>query len=104
MRDELKNKIVGYVRTHKKGLLLLVLVVFVGTMLLRGVMQEPAKRSQRAEIASLNNQIEYETERQKEVENLKDKVDSDDYIRKIATERLGLIPSNAKIFVDVSGE
>lgn len=104
MRDELKSKIVGYVRTHKRGLFLLVLAALVGTMLLRGVMQEPAKRAQRDEIASLNNQIEYETERQKEVENLKDKVDSDEYIRKIATERLGLIPSNAKIFVDVSGE
>lgn len=99
-----KEKVAEYIENHKKGLMIILLVVLVGWMLLKGVMQEPTKHAQQEEITSLNNQIEYETERQREVENLKDKVDSDDYIEKIASERLGLIPSNAKVFVDVSGE
>lgn len=67
-------------------------------------MQYPRLGEQKREISDLNAQIDYETERRKEVEDLKGKVNSDEYIKKIATEKLGLIPSNAKIFVDVSGE
>ena len=56
------------------------------------------------EVAKLTNQIEYEQERQKEIEELKGKVNTDEYIEKMASEKLGLIKSNAKVFVDVSGE
>ena len=61
-------------------------------------------------IQKLNNKfckgtsIEYEQERQKEIEELKGKVNTDEYIEKMASEKLGLIKSNAKVFVDVSGE
>ena len=65
-------------------------------------MQYPRINEQKKEIAQLSAQLEYEEERQKEVEDLESKVNSDEYIKKIATEKLGLIPSNAKIFVDVS--
>ena len=41
---------------------------------------------------------------QKEIEELKGKVNTDEYIEKMASEKLGLIKSNAKVFVDVSGE
>ena len=67
-------------------------------------MQYPRLSEQKNEIAALNAQLDYEAERQKEVKDLSTKVDSDEYIRKIATEKLGLIPNNAKIFIDVSGE
>ena len=40
----------------------------------------------------------------KEIEELKGKVNTDEYIEKMASEKLGLIKSNAKVFVDVSGE
>ena len=73
-------------------------------MLFKGVMQIPQIVSGKAEIARLQTQIEYEKERQQEISELKDKVNTDEYIEKIATEKLGLVKSNAKIFVDVSGE
>ena len=104
MPENTGNKVTEYVRNHKKGLLLLVLLLLVGTMLLRGVMPYPTLHAQQKEIANLNSQIDYETQRQKEVEELSKKVDSDEYVAKIATEKLGLIPSNAKMFIDVSDE
>lgn len=36
------------------------------------------------EVAKLTNQIEYEQERQKEIEELKGKVNTDEYIEKMA--------------------
>ena len=102
MLSKIKNKVAGYISDHKRGLTIVLFTVFVGSMLLRGVMQYPRINEQKKEIAELNAQIEYEEERQKEVEDLGSKVDSDEYIKKIATEKLGLIPANAKVFVDVS--
>ena len=102
MLSKIKNQITGYVMGHRRGLTIALFAVLVGSMLLRGVMQYPRINEQKKEIAELNAQIEYEQERQKEVEDLESKVNSDEYIKKIATEKLGLIPANAKIFVDVS--
>ena len=70
----------------------------------KGLMQIPQINASKAEVAKLTNQIEYEQERQKEIEELKGKVNTDEYIEKMASEKLGLIKSNAKVFVDVSGE
>ena len=104
MPEESGNKITGFIIKHRKGLFIFVFVLLVGSMLLRGVMQYPTLKAQQKEIANLNNQIEYEQQRQKEVEELSKRVDSDEYIAKIATEKLGLIPGNAKVFIDVSEE
>ena len=73
-------------------------------MIFKGLMQIPQINASKAEVAKLTNQIEYEQERQKEIEELKGKVNTDEYIEKMASEKLGLIKSNAKVFVDVSGE
>ena len=104
MLSKIKNQVIRYVNVHKRGLVIAFFAVLAGTMVLRGVMQYPRLVEQKKEIADLNARIDYETEHQKEVDDLSKKVDSDDYIKKIATEKLGLVPGNAKIFVDVSGE
>lgn len=104
MINEYKNLLVNFVTNHKKGLKILVLVLIVGIMGLRGVMQIPRINAGKQEIARLEKQIEYEEQRQLEVEVLSDRSNTDEYIEKIASERLGLIKSNAKIFIDVSGE
>lgn len=104
MIDEYKNKIIDFVQNHKKGIKIAIFIFLVGGMTFRGLMQIPQIIAGKAEIARLTSQIEYEKERQQEVEELKSKVNTDEYIEKIASEKLGLIKSNAKIFVDVSGE
>ena len=101
MMNEYKNLIINFVKEHQKGLKIALLVFLVGGMIFKGLMQIPQIK---AEVAKLTNQIEYEQERQKEIEELKGKVNTDEYIEKMASEKLGLIKSNAKVFVDVSGE
>ena len=102
MMNEYKNLIINFVKEHQKGLKIALLVFLVGGMIFKGLMQIP--HASKAEVAKLTNQIEYEQERQKEIEELKGKVNTDEYIEKMASEKLGLIKSNAKVFVDVSGE
>ena len=97
MLSEYKNRVTDFILGHKKQIKILIMVLLVGGMTFKGLMQIP-------QIARLNTQIEYEQDRQKEVEELKSKVNTDEYIEKIAGEKLGLVKSNAKIFIDVSGE
>lgn len=102
MIEEYKNKLINFVQEHKREIKIALFVFLVGGMIFRGAMQIPQIVAGKAEIARLNSQIEYEKERRKEVQELMAKVDTDEYIEKIASEKLGLIKSNAKVFVDVS--
>ncbi|MDO5396477.1 MAG: septum formation initiator family protein [bacterium] len=77
-------------------------VLFSFAMIFKGLMQIPQIRKSEAYIKELNDRIEYEGIRQKEIDELKDKVDTDEYIEKIAGEKLGLVKNNARIFIDVS--
>lgn len=101
---EYKDKITDFLSVHRKGIKLGLFFILVFAMVFKGAMQIPQILAGKAEIARLQTQIEYEKERQQEISELKDKVNTDEYIEKIATEKLGLVKSNAKIFVDVSGE
>ncbi|MCD8180863.1 MAG: septum formation initiator family protein, partial [Firmicutes bacterium] len=102
--NEYKNKIVDFIGEHKRAIKIAIFVFLVGGMAFKGLMQIPQINAGKEEIAQLTDQIEYEKERQEEVKELKDKVNTDEYIEKMASERLGLVKNNAKIFVDVSGE
>ncbi|MBQ8301663.1 MAG: septum formation initiator family protein [Clostridia bacterium] len=102
MIEEYKNKLIEFVQEHKKEIKIALFIFIVGGMAFRGAMQIPQIMSLKSQIAQLNSQIEYEKERQNEVVELMTKVDTDEYIEKIASEKLGLIKSNAKVFVDVS--
>ena len=88
MMNEYKNLIINFVKEHQKGLKIALLVFLVGGMIFKGLMQIPQINASKAEVAKLT----------------KGKVNTDEYIEKMASEKLGLIKSNAKVFVDVSGE
>lgn len=100
--NAVKEKASGFYEKNKKAIMFWAVVLASGSMLLRGVMQLPQIHKNNKAIASLEEKIEYEGTRQKEIDELKDKVDTDEYIEKIASEKLGLVKSNAKIFIDVS--
>lgn len=71
-------------------------------MIIRGIMQQPEIIENKNEIANLNEEIEYEKIRQSEVEEMRESVDTDEYIERIARDKLGMIKENERIFVDVS--
>ena len=89
---------------HKNGILVWAVILISGFMIFKGMMQIPQINANKQEIASLESQIEYEKTRQKETDSLMTQIDSDEYIEKVANEKLGLVKSNSKIFIDVSQE
>ena len=83
MMNEYKNLIINFVKEHQKGLKIALLVFLVGGMIFKGLMQIPQINASKAEVAKLTNQIEYEQERQKEIEELK----SNNVVNKLKNER-----------------
>ncbi len=98
------NRLPDFLGTHKRGILLWAVILASGGMIFKGVMQRPQINQYRAEIADLDEKIRQERDRQAEIDDLRTKVNTDEYIEKIASEKLGLVKSNAKIFIDVSDD
>lgn len=89
----------------KKNIRVISVILVIGCsvfMLFKGVVQNHQIAENKRHAAYLSDSIEYEKKRQSEIEDLKDKVDTDEYIEKIASDKLGLVKNNAKIFIDVS--
>ncbi len=82
----------------------IIIVVIVLFMLIKGVKLQPEITDNYDKITELKSQIEYEQKRAEEVDALKENVDSDEYIEKIAREKLGMIRKDEIVFVDVTGE
>lgn len=106
-RTRIKNsnvskKFVSYAKNNSLKIKIIVLIIICSAMIIRGIMQQPEILENKAEIARLNEEIEYEKARQEEVESVRESVDTDEYIERIAREKLGMIKANEKIFVDVS--
>lgn len=101
---EIKNFILTFAVKHKNRILFWAFILIVFSMIFKGIMQMPQIYANKQRIASLNEQIEYEKTRQLEIDELSGKVNTDEYIEKIATEKLGLVKNNSKIFVDVSAQ
>ncbi len=100
----LKKNAFGFLSRHKKGVLLWAVILASGGMIFRGAIQKPQIDRYEAEIEDLDRKIAEEKERQNEIDDLREKVNTDEYIERIASEKLGLVKSNAKIFVDISDE
>ena len=93
-------------RTKKRKLKITtaILVVIVLFMLIKGVMLQPQITDNYDKISELESQIEYEQKRAEEVDALKENVNTDEYIEKIAREKLGMIRKDEIVFVDVTGD
>lgn len=81
-----------------------VVSLVVAFLLVKGVMQQPKINENKEEIESLNTQITQQQKKLDELDELKTKVDTDEYIEKVAREKLGLVKENEIIFIDVAGE
>lgn len=73
-------------------------------MIVKGIVQQPKITDNETKIAELEQKIEYEKNRIDEIENMKTKVDSDEYIEKVARDKLGMIKRDEIVFVDISGQ
>ena len=111
MEGKLEGKIKKYrqmatefIKVHRNAIKIWVFVLITAGLLFKGIIQQPQIAENRKQIQTIKEQIEYEKLRQQEIEELKTKVNTDEYIEKMASEKLGLVKNNAKIFVDVSQE
>ena len=84
--------------------LLLVFIFAFGFMIIKGFLEQPKIAENQEQIAKLQEQIEYEKKKLEEVDELKGQVDSDEYIEKIAREKLGLIKQDEIVFIDIAGK
>ncbi len=100
----LKDKIIEFFLDNKRRIIITVVAIASSWMVIKGLMQIPAIEENRAELAQVEEAIENEKNRQSEIDDLATKVNSDEYIERIASEKLGLVKSNAIIFYDVSDE
>lgn len=97
-----KDKFIAFYKKNHRSIKIWAVILVSGAMVFKGVMQMPQINKNKENIAQLQEKIEYEKIRQDEIDELKEEVNSDEYIEKIASEKLGLVKNNAKIFVDVS--
>ena len=100
MKEEIKKS----TKKRKLKISTIVILLAVLVMLVRGVMYQPQITDNYDKISELEAQIEYEQQRAEEVDALKENVNSDEYIEKIAREKLGMIRKDEIMFIDVTGE
>ena len=100
----IKESVMRWYSNHKRTIVIWIVAIFSCGMIFKGLMQYPQIMRNRSEIASLEQKTEEERNRQAEIDDLSTKVNTDEYIERIAAEKLGLVKSNAKIFIDVSDE
>lgn len=89
---------------HRRTFIIWAVVLVSAGMVFKGVMQYPQINSNRKQTAMYEQKAEAERSRQAEIDDLSTKVNTDEYIERIASEKLGLVKSNAKIFKDISSE
>lgn len=99
-----KDVAVDFFLSHKRGLIISVVIAVSAWFVFKGLMQIPTIEKNRNEIAEVETRLEEEKDRQAEIDDLSTKVNTDEYIERIASEKLGLVKSNATIFYDISDE
>ncbi|MBE7044285.1 MAG: septum formation initiator family protein [Ruminococcaceae bacterium] len=84
--------------------LMILFVLACVFMIGKGLMQQPKIIENEEQIEELRRKIEYEKQRIEEVEEMKTKVDTDEYIEKVAREKLGMIKRDEILFIDITGQ
>lgn len=99
---KIDNRFSRFYRRHQRSVTIWAVVIISGIMVFRGIMQYPQITSNYQKAAKFEKRADEEQNRQAEIEDLRTKVNTDEYIERIASEKLGLVKSNAKIFKDIS--
>ncbi len=89
-------------RSRKNRRMILILIIFVGLLMCitvaAGHRQQVKLRAGEERIRSLQQEMEQEQARTEEIRELKEYVQSDEYIEQIAKDKLGLISDDDIIF------
>lgn len=97
-----KRKIITYAKANKKKIRIILLILICCVMVIKGIMQQPQILENKAEIQRLKQEIEYEKSRQEDVQKMRENIETDEYIERIARDKLGMMKQNEKVFIDAS--
>ena len=100
----MKEKTKKSTKKRKLKLTTIALLAVVLFLMIKGIMLQPQINENYDTQSELEAQIEYEKQRADEVDALKEIVDSDEYIEKIAREKLGMVRKDEIVFIDITGE
>lgn len=101
---KMKKNVKKRVKTKKIRFSVALLVTAVIFMLVKGILLQPDIVKNKDKISELEAKISYEQQRAEEIDKLKENVESDEYIEKIAREKLGMIRKDEIVFIDITGE
>ncbi len=96
------NKILKYIKNNDKKLKIVLLILVCCVMVIKGIMQQPQILENKAEIQRLKQEIEYEKSRQEDIQKMRENIETDEYIERIARDKLGMMKQNEKVFIDAS--
>jgi cell division protein FtsL len=89
----------------KSKLGLIFTIILIGLLFYSGVTmidQQKIIYSKNKELQTVQSKIEEEKKTQEELQKEKEAVNSDEYIEKVAREKLGMVKQGEKIFVDIN--
>lgn len=73
-------------------------------MIIRGISIQPDINRNKQAIAELEGEIAAANERKAEADRMGENPDSDEYIEKVARDRLGMVKSDEIVFIDVADD
>lgn len=85
-------------KKHYKKLLFFIVMCYIVSIF---ISQQKMLNSYNTEIKTFEKQIAKEKETKDSLNNIKDNVDSTEYIEQIAREKLGMYLPNERIYVDI---
>lgn len=88
------NKVKNF---FKKVLVIAFIIYFIYTI----ISQQKTLNNYAQEKEQYNEQIETAKDEQEELQNMKDNINSNEYIEEIAREKLGMYYPNERVYIDV---
>ena len=84
--------------------LVLLTVVASVSMVVKGFMLQPIVSANYEKAEKIDYDISCENQRISEINAMTEKIGTDEYIEKIAREKLGMIRTDEIVFIDISGQ
>ena len=97
----MKKKSVGFDITK---IIMAITAIAVVVMLGKGIVVQPIIAENNAKAEKIAEDIAKENQRIEEIDKAIQNVGTDEYIEKIAREKLGMIKADEIVFIDISGQ
>lgn len=91
-------------RINALSCLVIITAVASISMVVKGIVLQPIVSANYEKAEQLDYDISCENQRIEEINRMTEAVGTDEYIEKVAREKLGMIRSDEIVFIDISGQ